>query len=61
MNTARNKAVVVRLFDEIWNGRKFGAMVTLTSNDAGRLVHQRRIVDNLASLREAGVMPTTEQ
>jgi predicted ester cyclase len=143
VHTERNKAVVHRLFDEIWNGRKFevvgelyapdfvadyrpyaplregrdsirgmverawttmpdyhedllemvaegdsvavhlrisgtqlGAwgplpptgkrlefeeMLILTFNEAGQVVHQRGIVDNLAGLRQAGVMPTPEQ
>jgi len=113
MNVERNKSVVHRLFDEIWNGRQFDAidelyapdyvadyrpyaalrvgrdsvremveriqlgdwgplpptgkrlefeeMLMLTFNDSGRVVHQRGIVDNLAGLRQAGVMPTPKQ
>lgn len=143
MNVERNKSVVHRLFDEIWNGRQFEAidelyapdfvadyrpyaplrvgrnsirdmverayltmpdyheellgmvaesdtvavhlrisgtqlgdwgpipptgkrlefdeMIFLTFNNSGQVVHQRGIVDNLAGLRQAGVMPTPKQ
>jgi predicted ester cyclase len=37
---------------------EFDEMLFLTFNDAGQVVHQRGIVDNLAGLRQVGVMPT---
>jgi predicted ester cyclase len=40
---------------------EFEEMIILTFNDSGQVVHQRGIVDNLAGLRQAGVMPTPEQ
>ena len=33
MNTARNKAVVHRLLDEIWTGRKFEVIDELCASD----------------------------
>lgn len=36
-------------------------MIFLTFNDSGLVAHQRGIVDNLAGLRQAGVMPTPQQ
>ena len=93
MSVARNKAVVRRLFDEIWNGRRFEAIDELyafddvadyrpyaplrTGRDSVRemverasltmpdhheellaMVAEDDTVDNLAGLRQAGVMPT---
>ena len=40
---------------------EFEEMIILRFNDSGQVVHQRGIVDNLAGLRQAGVMPTPEQ
>ena len=56
MGVIENKAAVERLFD----GKRleFDEMLFLTFNDSGQVVHQRGIVDNLAGLRQAGVIPT---
>jgi len=40
---------------------EFEEMIFLTFNDSGQVAHQRGIVDNLAGLRQAGVMPTPSQ
>ena len=40
---------------------EFEEMLMLTFNDSGQVRHQRGIVDNLAGLRQAGVMPTPKQ
>ena len=37
---------------------EFDEMLFLTFNASGQVVHQRGIVDNLAGLRQVGVMPT---
>lgn len=37
---------------------EFEEMLFLTFDASGKVVHQRGIVDNLAGLRQAGVMPT---
>lgn len=37
---------------------EFDEILLLTFDQQGRVVHQRGIVDNLAGLRQAGVMPT---
>jgi predicted ester cyclase len=37
---------------------EFEEMLLLTFNTNGQVVHQRGIVDNLAGLRQVGVMPT---
>ena len=39
---------------------EFEEMLLLTFDAQGRVVHQRGIVDNLAGLRQAGVIPTPE-
>jgi predicted ester cyclase len=39
---------------------EFEEMLLLTFDEHGRVVHQRGIVDNLAGLRQAGVIPTPE-
>lgn len=39
---------------------EFEEMLLLTFDADGRVVHQRGIVDNLAGLRQAGVMPTPD-
>ena len=36
----------------------FEEMLLLTFDETGQVVHQRGIVDNLAGLRQVGVMPT---
>ena len=36
---------------------EFEEMLLLTFDDQGRVVHQRGIVDNLAGLRQAGIVP----
>ena len=40
---------------------EFDEMLFLTFNASGQVVHQRGIVDNLAGLRQVGVMPTPSQ
>jgi len=40
---------------------EFEEMLMLTFNDSGQVRHQRGIVDNLAGLRQAGVMPIPKQ
>ncbi len=40
---------------------EFDEMIFLTFDDAGRVARQRGIVDNLAGLRQVGVMPTPKQ
>jgi predicted ester cyclase len=42
------------------SGRRveFDEMLILTFDEHGRVVHQRGVVDNLAALRQLGVMPT---
>ncbi len=37
---------------------EFDEMLMLTFDERGRVIHQRGIVDNLAGLRQAGVIPT---
>jgi predicted ester cyclase len=37
---------------------EFDEMLLLTFNASGQVVHQRGVVDNLAGLRQVGVMPT---
>lgn len=39
---------------------EFEEMIILEFNDSGQVVRQRDIVDNLAGLRQVGVMPTPE-
>ena len=38
---------------------EFDEMLILTFDDAHRVVHQRGIVDNLAGLRQAGIIPSS--
>lgn len=40
---------------------EFEEVIMLTFGPDGRVVHQRGIVDNLAALRQLGVMPTPRQ
>lgn len=40
---------------------EFDEMLMMTFGPDGRVVHQRGIVDNLAGLRQAGVIPTPRQ
>jgi predicted ester cyclase len=37
---------------------EFEEMLMLTFDDEGRVLHQRGIVDNLAALRQLGVVPS---
>ncbi len=40
---------------------EFEEMLILTFDAEGRVVHQRGVVDNLAALRQLGVMPTPRE